>query len=64
MIAARRIGGPSYTEIIQEMDEELTKVIDDFDRAVNVESLRLANETSSTFPFSQSVDSGSSRGLV
>jgi len=30
---------------IEEMDEELTKVIEDFDRAVNVEALRLAKET-------------------
>jgi len=27
------------------MDNELTKVIEDFDRAVNVEALRLAKET-------------------
>ena len=27
------------------MDRELTKVIEDFDRAVNVEALRLAKET-------------------
>ena len=27
------------------MDHELTKVIEDFDRAVNVEALRLAKET-------------------
>ncbi len=47
MIAARTIGGPAYQEMIEEMDIELTKVIDDFDRAVNVEALRLANETSS-----------------
>ena len=29
--------------MIEEMDSELTKVIEDFDRAVNVEALRLAN---------------------
>jgi len=45
MIAARTIGGPAYQEMIEEMDMELTKVIDDFDRAVNVEALRLAKET-------------------
>ena len=28
------------------MDRELTKVIEDFDRAMNVEALRLAKETS------------------
>jgi hypothetical protein len=27
------------------MDEELTKVIEDFDRAVNVEAFRVAKET-------------------
>jgi len=27
------------------MDRELTRVIEDFDRAVNVEALRLAKET-------------------
>jgi Cdc6-like AAA superfamily ATPase len=47
MIAARRIGGPTYTEMIEEMERELNKVIEDFDRAVNVEALHhLANETS------------------
>ena len=51
MIAARIIGGSSYRQKIEEMDGELTKVIDDFDRAVNVESLRLANETSSKLYF-------------
>jgi len=30
---------------IEEMDRELTKVIEDFDRAMNVEALRLAKET-------------------
>ena len=29
------------------MDRELTKVIEDFDRAINVEALRLAKETRS-----------------
>src|SRR5258706_5686984 len=59
MIAARTIGGPSYPEMIEEMDKELTNVIDDFDRAMNFEALRLANETS-MLSFSQSVDSQSS----
>ena len=45
-IAARTVGGLAYPEMIEEMDKELTKVIDDFDRAVNVEALRLANEIS------------------
>ena len=46
MIVARTIGGPAYPEMIEEMDRELTKVIEDFDRAMNFESLRLANEGS------------------
>src|SRR5258706_790705 len=56
MIAARTIGGPAYPELIEEMDRELTKVIEDFDRAMSFEALRLANETSK-LSFSQSVDS-------
>ena len=56
MIAARRIGGPAYSEVIEEMDRELNNVIDDFDRAVYVEAFRLANETSK-LSVSQSVDS-------
>jgi hypothetical protein len=59
MVAARRIGGPAYPEMIEEMVEELNNVIEDFDRAVNVEALRLANETSK-LAFSESVDSLSS----
>ncbi len=51
------ISGPAYPEMIEDMDRELTEVIDDFDCAVNVEALRLANEISSKPSFSQSVDS-------
>ena len=54
MTAARRIGGPAYPEMIEEMDRELTKVIEDFDRAINFETL--ANDTSK-LSLSQSVDS-------
>jgi hypothetical protein len=43
--SARTVGGPVRPEAIEEMDKELTKVIEDFDRAVNVEALRLAKET-------------------
>ena len=46
MITVRTTGGPAYQQMIDEMDRDLTKVIDDFDRAVGVEALRLANETS------------------
>ena len=56
MIAARAIGGPAYQEMIEEVDRELSKVIEDFDRAVAVEALRLADE-GSKLSFSQSVDS-------
>ena len=51
MVAARTIGGPACPEMIEEMDRELTKVIDDFDRAVGVEALRLANDISSKLSF-------------
>jgi len=45
MIAERRLVGLVRPAKIEEMEEELTKVIEDFDRAVNVEALRLAKET-------------------
>ena len=48
-------GGPAYPELIEEMDRDLNNVIEDFGRAVYVEALRLANE-SSKLPFSQPVD--------
>jgi hypothetical protein len=38
------MGGLAHPEKIEEMDRELTSVIEDFDRAVNVEALRLAKE--------------------
>jgi hypothetical protein len=56
IIVARSEGGPGYPEVIEEMGNELTKVIEDFDRTVNVETLCLAKETSK-LSFSQSVDS-------
>jgi len=43
--AARTAGGPRYLESIEEMDMELTKVIDDFMRAVDVEALRIAKRS-------------------
>jgi hypothetical protein len=45
MIAARTVGGPAYPEKIEEMDRELTKVIEDFNHAVDVEALRLAKKS-------------------
>ena len=52
MIAERTLGGLVRPEKVEEMDEELTKVIEDFDRAVNVEALRLAKKTSKQTLFS------------
>jgi len=52
MIAVRALGGLVRPEKIEEMDEELTKVIEDFDRAVNVEALRIIKETSKPMVFS------------
>jgi len=37
-------------------ENELTKIIKDFDRAMNFEALRMANETSSMLSFSEFVD--------
>ena len=42
--------------MIEDMDRELNNVVEDFDRAVYVEALRLANETSK-LSLSHSVDS-------
>ena len=56
MAAARSVGGPTYTEMIGEMDKELTRVIEDFDRAMGYETLRLANE-SGKLSISQTVNS-------
>ena len=50
--SGRTAGGPGA---IEEIERELTKVIEDFDRAVNVEALRLVKETG-THAFSQSGD--------
>jgi len=45
IIAARTVGRLAYQKAIEELDTELTKVIEDFDRAVNVEALRRTKET-------------------
>ena len=55
MIAVGTIGGLAYPKMIEEMDGELNNVIEDFNRAVYVEALRRANETSKT-SFCQSVN--------
>ena len=46
MIPVRTVGGLVHSKKIEEMEKELMKVIEDFDRAVNVEALRLAKKTS------------------
>jgi hypothetical protein len=45
IIAARTVGGSAYQEAIDDMERELARVIEDFDRAVNVEALRRTKET-------------------
>ena len=45
MIAERTMSGLAHPQKIEEMNRELIKVIEDFDRAINVEALRLAKET-------------------
>ena len=44
MIPARSVGGAAHSEKIEEMDKELTRVIEDFNHAVDVEALRLAKK--------------------
>jgi len=39
MIVVRMMGGLVHPEVMGDMDKELTKVIKDFDHAVNVEAL-------------------------
>ena len=60
MVAARTIDGSEYPERIEEMDRELTNIIEDFDRAMNFEALRLSSETSK-LSFPPSADSRISR---
>ena len=42
MVTARMVGGPAYLKAIEEIDGELTKVIEEFVHAVDVEALRFA----------------------
>ena len=44
MITARTVGGPAHPEKLEEVDRELTKVIEDFNHAVDVEALRLTRK--------------------
>ena len=45
LITARTIGGLRDSSTIEEIEGELAKVIEDFDRGVNVEALRRIKET-------------------
>ncbi len=45
MIAARIAGGLAHPEVIEEMERDLAKVIEDFELAVNVEALHLTKAT-------------------
>ena len=45
IIVARTAGGSAYQEAIEDIDSELTRVIEDVDRAVNVGALRRTKET-------------------
>ena len=45
-MAERTLSGLAHPQKVEVMDKELTKVIEDFDRAINVEALRLAKGTS------------------
>ena len=45
MTTVSTAGGLAYHEAIEEMDKELTKVTEDFMRAVDVETLRAAKRS-------------------
>ena len=47
MITPKAVGGPAYPENFEEMDKELTKLIEDFNHAV--EALRLAKKNGKHF---------------
>ena len=49
-IAARTVGGLRDSSTIEEIENDLSKVIEDFDRAVNVETLRRIKETGEQLP--------------
>jgi len=56
IITARMVGGSTYSEAIEEINGELTKVIEEFEHAVDVETLRFAKK-SGKHALSQSGDS-------
>jgi len=56
-MTAARMAGLAHSLTIEEMERDLTKVIEDFDRAVNVEALRRIKETGepSSYPSGESL---------
>ena len=44
MVAERSFGGLIHGETIEDMGRKLARVIEDFDRAVNIEALRLTKK--------------------
>ena len=48
-MTARTVGGPTHPEKMEEMDRELTEVIEDFIHSVDVEALRLAKKNGEHF---------------
>ena len=55
------VGGRTRSEKIEEVDRELTRIIEDFSHAVNVETLYLAKKNGK---YSLSQSGGSSFSLV
>ena len=51
--SARTAGGSVYQEMIEGVDREMTEVVEDLDRAMNIEALRRTKETGE-HTFSQS----------
>jgi len=49
MTAARTVRGLVDPGTIEDIDRDLTKIIEDFDRAVNVDALRRTKETGKHF---------------
>lgn len=45
MTVERTVGGLIHPATIEELDAELTKAVEDFDRALSVEALRLAQNS-------------------
>ena len=61
MTAARTVGGLAHLEVIEKMNKELSEVIEDFGRAVDVEALHLARKSGKHPP---SPSNGSSFSVV